>query len=145
MDRVARGAAKQLPGGFVGGFASDVPQGHVDGTDGVDDGAASAVHAAADVELLPQMLGVERVFADEHVLEAKAHGVGAGGLDAGTGDPRVDVALADTGDAFVGVHEDDDVVLRGGGGVCADVGDEKDVALDVGDLHCGAPPVALWG
>ena len=37
MDRVARGAAKQLPSGFVGGFASDVPQGHVDGTDGVDE------------------------------------------------------------------------------------------------------------
>ena len=145
LDGVAWGAAEELPDGFAGGFASDVPKGHIDGADGVDDGAASTVHATANVHFLPKSLGVERVFADEHVLEAKAHGVGAGGLDAGTGDPRVDVALADTGDAFVGVHEDDDVVLRGGGGVCADVRDEKDVALDVGDLHCGAPPVALWG
>ena len=64
MDRVARGAAEQLPGGFVGGLASDVPQGHVDCTDGVDDGAAPAVHAAADVELLPEAIGVEWVFAD---------------------------------------------------------------------------------
>ena len=135
MDRVARGAAKQLPSGFVGGFASDVPQGHVDGTDGVDDGAASAVHAAADVELLPEMLGVERVFADEHFLKAKAHGVGAGGLDAGAGNPRVDVAFANAGDVFVGMDKDDDVVLCRGGGVGADVGDEQNVAFDVGNFH----------
>lgn len=145
LDGVAWGVAEELPDGFAGGFASDVPKGHVDGADGVDDGAASAVHATANVHFLPKSLGVERVFADEHFLEAKAHGVGAGGLDAGAGNPRVDVALADAGDAFVGVHEDDDVVLCGGGGVCADVGNEEDMALDVGDLHCGAPPVALWG
>ena len=111
LDRVARGAAEQLPGGFVGGLAADIPQGHVDGADGVDDGAASAVHAAANVELLPKALGVEWIFADEHFPEAKAHGVGAGRLDAGSGDPRVNVALTHAGDAFVGMDKDDDVVL----------------------------------
>ena len=50
--------------------------------------------------------------------------MGAGCLDAGAGDPWVDVALADPSDAFVGMDKDDDVVLRGGGGVGADVGDE---------------------
>ena len=135
LDGVAWGTAEQLPRGFAGSFAADIPQGHVDGADGVDDGAASAVHATADVELLPEALGVERVFADEHFPEAKAHGVGAGRLDAGAGDPRVDVALADAGDAFVGMDKDDDVVLRGGGGVCADVRNEQHMALDVGDLH----------
>jgi len=124
LDRVARGAAEQLPDGFVGGFAADIPQGHVDGANGVDDSAASAVHAAADVELLPKALGVERVFADEHFLEAKAHGVGTGCLDAGAGNPRVYVALANAGDAFIGMDKDDDVVLCRGGGVGADVGDE---------------------
>ncbi len=113
-----------MPSGFVGGLASDVPQGHVDCADGVDYGAASSVHATAYVHFLPKSLGVERVFADQHFLEAKAHGVGAGGLDAGAGNPRIDVALADAGDAFVGMNEDDDVVLCGGGGVGADIWDE---------------------
>ena len=135
MDRVARGAAKQLPGGFVGGLASDVPQGHVDGTDGIDDRAPSAVHAAADVEFLPKSFGIERIFADEHFLKAKAHGVGAWGLDAGSGDPRVNVAFSDACDAFVGVDKYDDVVLSRGGGIGADVGDEQNVTFDVGDLH----------
>ncbi len=135
MNGFAGCAAEQLPSGFTGGFASDVPQGHVDGSNGIDDRAASAVHAAADVELLPQMLGVERVFADEHFLKAKAHGVGAGSLDAGAGNPRVDVAFANAGDAFVGMDKDDDVVLCRGGGVGADVGDEQNVAFEVGNFH----------
>ena len=111
LNHVARGAAEQLPDGFIGGLAADIPQGHVDGADGVDDGAASAVHAAPNVELLPKALGVEWIFADEHFPEAKAHGVGAGCLDAGAGNPRVNVALAHSGDPLVGVHEHDDVIL----------------------------------
>ena len=128
-------AAEQLPRGFTGGFAADIPQSHVDGSNGIDDRAPSAVHAAADVEFLPKAFGIERIFADEHFLQAKAHGVGAWGLDAGSGDPRVDVAFSDACDAFVGVDKYDDVVLCRGGGVGADVRDEQNVALDVGNLH----------
>ena len=135
MDRVAGCAAEQLPRWFTGGFASDIPQGHVDGSNGIDDRAPSAVHAASDVEFLPKAFGIERIFADEHFLKAKAHGVGAWGLDAGSGDPRVDVAFSDACDAFVGVDKYDDVVLSRGGGIGADVGDEQNVTFDVGDLH----------
>ena len=135
MDRVAGCTAEQLPRGFTGGFAADIPQGHVDGSNGIDDRAPSAVHAASDVEFLPKAFGIERIFADEHFLKAKAHGVGAGCLDAGAGDPWVDVAFAYACDAFVGVDKYDDVVLSRGGGIGADVGDEQNVTFDVGDLH----------
>ena len=102
----------------------DIPEGHVDGADGIDDGTAPPVHATPYVKFLPQPLGVEWVLANEHFLEAKAHGVGAGSLDAGAGNPRVDVALAHSGDPLVGVHEHDDVVLCRGSGIGSDVGDE---------------------
>ena len=118
----SRGCRQQLPGGLVGGCL-DVPQRHVDGSNGIDDRAPSAVHAAADVEFLPKAFGIERIFADEH-FKAKAHGVGAG-LDAGSGDPRVDVAFSDACDAFVGVDKYDDVVLCRGGRRCGRPGRAK--------------------
>mgnify|MGYP001259956694 CR=1 FL=1 len=61
--------------------------------------------------------------------------MGAWCFDAGSGDPRVDVAFANAGDAFVGMDKDDDVVLSRGGGVGADVGDEQNVAFDGGNFH----------
>ena len=70
----SRDAAEQLPRGFTGGFAADIPQSHVDGSNGIDDRAWSAVHAA-DVQFLPKAFGIERIFADEHFLQAKAHEV----------------------------------------------------------------------
>ena len=69
------------------------------------------------------------------LLGLARRGVGAWGLDAGSGDPRGDVAFSDACDAFVGVDKYDDVVLSRGGGIGADVGDEQNVTFDVGDLH----------
>ena len=86
LDGVARGAAEELPRRFAGGFALDIPKSHIDGADGVDDRAASSIHAASDVKFLPQPLGIEWVLTNKHFLEAKTHGVCAGSLDAGSGD-----------------------------------------------------------
>jgi hypothetical protein len=81
--------------------------------------------------------GLEWVLADEHFFEAEAEDVGAAGVDHGLGDPGVGVDFADAGDAFVGVDENDDVVLGGGAGVAVKAGVEEDVGFDVGDFHAG--------
>ena len=134
----ARVFAHQLIARHAGGFATDIPQGHVDRAHGVDDRAAPAVHTTADIKLFPEALRVERVFADEHFLEAEAHRVRAGRLNTGAGHPRVHIAFADAGDAFIGVHEHNNVILRRGSDILPQIRHEQYAAFDVGDLHrCG--------
>src|SRR5471030_2705478 len=56
-------------------------------------------------------------------------------LDAGLGDPWVDVALAEAADPLIGVDGDDEAVLRRGGQRLVIVRRQQDVAVDAGDLH----------
>ena len=125
--------------GLAERLAAQVVQRHVDRTDRVDHRAAAAVHRGADVEALPQRLDLERVGADQHLAHADAHGVRSRRLDAGSRDPRVDVALADAADALVGVDLDDDVVLCGRRGPDVDVGLQQDMTVDPGDPHVALP------
>ncbi len=138
-DVLHLGAAEQLVAGLAERLAAQVVERHVDRADRVDHGAPPPVHGRADVEPLPQALDVEGVGADQDLAHADAHGVRAARVDAGAGDPRVDVALADPADALVGVDLDDDVVLRGRRGADVDVGLQQDMAIDPRDPHARSP------
>jgi hypothetical protein len=131
---------EELPARLASRFPPDVPESHVERADRTDHGAAAAVHRAAGVEFLPDPLGLERILPEEHVFQPQAHRVGARRLDAGFRDPRIDVGLADAGDALVGMDEDDDVILRRGRRAGVEVGDEQRMAFDAGDFHGVSPP-----
>ena len=133
--RFARGAAEQRMHRLADRLAAQVPERHVDRAHGVDDHAAAAVHRGAEIHPPPELADLEGVGADQHVLDRQAHGVGARRLDAGLGHPGIGVAFADAGDAAVGVDDDDEAVLRGGGEARVVVGRQQDVAFDVGDLQ----------
>ncbi len=97
-------------------------QGHIQGADGVDHRAPPPVHGRAHIELLPERLDLQGILADQHLGEAQAHGVGAGGLDAGAGDPGIDIALPDARQPLIGMDLHDDIVLGGTGGAHVHVG-----------------------
>lgn len=69
--------------------------------------AAAAVHVRPRVHLRPEALDLQRVLAEQHLLDAEADDVRAEGVDALAHDPGVGVALA---------HPDDRApILRGRG------------------------------
>ncbi len=138
-DRRGADVAEQLVAGLAERLAAEVVQRDVERADRVDDGAAAAVHRRADVEALPQRLDVQQVGAEQQLLQAEAHVVGPGRLDAGACDPGVDVGLADAADPLVGVDLDDDVVLRGAGGRRVERRLHEDVAVDAGDAQDTVP------
>ena len=85
--------------------------------------------------LPPQIADLEGIGADQHVPDRKAHGVGAGRLDAGLGHPGIGIAFADAGHAAIGVDDDDEAVLGRGGEARVVIGRQQHMALDVGDLQ----------
>ena len=128
-------AAEQPVDGHAQRLALDVPEGHVDRPHGTDQGPAPAGHLRAGVEPLPDRLGLHRIGAQEHLLQAQAHAVRAAGADTLPRDPRIRVRLADPDDSFVGMHLDDQVVLRRGARPGIVIRDQQDVQVDPGDLH----------
>ena len=145
-ERLVGPLAEELPAGPAGSLAGDVPQGDVDRPEGVHARAAAAGHGRTDVEALPHRRRIEWILPDHHRAEAPIHGVRAGGLDQRPGHPRVQVCLADPDDPFVGVHLDDDRVLRRARRVRLEVGIEQNVAVDSRDPHAssGVGVVARW-
>ena len=127
--------SEQLPRRHALGLPGDVPERHVDRTEGVDERTASPGHGRADVQLVPAGLRVGRIHPDHELTEASIHRVGPGRLDARPGDPGVQVGLADAGETLVRLELDDDRVLVRARrlGVVARV--EQDVAGDARDLH----------
>src|SRR6266508_4619321 len=115
---VAREAAEQFVDRDAQRFALDVPEGDVDGGDGGGGDLAGREEAAPE-HLLPEVLDAAGVLADEEGLEVLDHALD-GELAAG------DAALADAGDALVGVDDDEEVVPAAA---------PDGVDLDVGDLH----------
>ena len=51
------------------------------------------------------------------------------------GNPRIGIGFTDSGDALVGVNDDDQIVLGRAAGVRVVVGHKEDVRVDPGDLH----------
>ena len=119
--------------GTPAALPADVPESDVDRAERVDDRAAAAGHRRADVQVLPDRRGVERVAAEQHLPQPPIHRVRPGGLDAGAGDPGVQVGLADPDEPLVGLDLDDDRVLRRARGVDVEARIEQNVRADVDD------------
>ena len=127
--------AQQLPAWFSRGFTFDVPERHVECAHGANDCTSPPVHGTSHVELFPDSLWLAGIFAKEHFLKPKPHCVRTTGFDACFGNPGIDVGFADSGDSFIGVDEDDDIVLGRGRLILSQVGYEQGMTLDVGDFH----------
>jgi hypothetical protein len=69
----------------------------------------------------------------------------ARGFNAGSGDPWINITFAYSGNTFIGMDEYNYIILSGRGGVSTDIWNEEYMALYVGYLHIGQPPVALLG
>ena len=98
--------------GLPSSLAAQVPERDVDRADGMDDGAAPAVIAGRVVHLAPT--GLRRPqgsCADQHLLQSHGMGVRARRLDDGADHRGHAVDLGDAGHAFVGVDEDDAIVV----------------------------------
>ena len=121
--------------GTPSALPAQVPQRDVDRADRVHQRAPAPGHAGADVQLLPDRLDVGRVAADQQRPQPPVHRVRARRLDARAGDPRVQIGLADPGQALVGLDLDDDRVLRRAGRPHVVAGVEQHVRADVGDAH----------
>ena len=103
---------------------------------------ADPAPAAVDigpVHLVPEVLGLERVFADEHVGQAGRGRVRKRALDAPLHGHRVGVDLAVSGDPGVGRDLDDQGVLTAVA-LGLHLGQAEVDGLDAGDLQ-----VARWG
>ena len=125
----------ELPARLAGRLSADVPERDVERADRVDAAAPPAGHRGADVEVFPDRLRVERVAADQLLLEPAVHGVRRRRLDERARHPGVQIGFADPDEALVGDHLDDDRVLRRArrAGVVARI--EQHVRSDVDDLH----------
>ena len=122
---VADLAAEQVPHRRAERLALDVPQRHVDAGHGAAaDRAEHAVAHDGGLHLLPELLDMGRVLADEHGLEV---------LDGGLDHPRPAGALADAGDALVGVDLDEQPVAHAAEG---GVGDARRRLLRPGRVGC---------
>ena len=93
---IAHHSAEDLVDGKAEDFATNVPQGHVEGANGVGLFTSRGIEEGA-VHILPQPLDVLRVAADETA--------------SGLGERVLGAAFADAGDASVGLHCDHHVAL----------------------------------
>ena len=92
---VAAGSAEEPVHGHAVELAGDVPEGHVDGGDGVHHEAAAAQVSVGAEQPLPQVLDGGGVLADDHLAEGLGQGAGDAGLHV--------VDLAPAGDAVAGL------------------------------------------
>ena len=50
---------------FADRLAAQIPQGHFDGTQGVDDHAATAIHGGAKIDAPPEIADLKGISADQ--------------------------------------------------------------------------------
>ena len=67
-----KSAAEQFPDGQAERLALDIPERHVDAAHGVQPDAAAAAVDVAAVHLVPDLLGLERIFADHELASPAA-------------------------------------------------------------------------
>jgi hypothetical protein len=121
-------------------LAADVPEGDVDRAEGMNERSAPAGHRSAHVELFPERRRVECVAADEESPEASVRRVRPRRLDTCARDPGVEVGLADSDNALVGLDLDEDGVLRRARGVRVVARIEQHVRTDIDDPHSQTQP-----
>src|SRR5215208_6820715 len=68
-DVIARGPAQEGMYGETNGFPAQIPERHVDRTQGVHNHTAPAVHSRPDVGRSPQFADLKRVRADEEIAD----------------------------------------------------------------------------
>ncbi len=144
-DAAAPFAAEEDVYGLAVGFAADVPEGDIDGGDGLDGDPAAAVINAAAIHAVPEAFDFEGVFSDEQggeAVEAFHAGFEAplGGVDAGFGDGGAGFDVGVAGEAGVGQDFDEAHVggafgFGGGGGVVVEAGGFQDDEFDARDFH----------
>ena len=81
-QRLGEAAAEQLPDRHAERLALDVPEGQVDAAHRVDADPAPAAVDVGPVHLVPEILGLERVFADHDVRQPGRRRVRERPLDA---------------------------------------------------------------
>ena len=125
-----RRATEQLPARHAKCLAFDVPQRHIERAHGTDSESPAARHQAARVEFVPKRFGLHGIFAKQHFFKSEAKDMSAAGVDHSLRDPGVRVDFANPGDAFVGVNEHDDIVLRRRACLSVEAGIEEYVGFD---------------
>ncbi len=110
-QRLAEAPPEQLPDRQAERLPLDVPEGQVDAAHRVHADPAPAAIDIGPVHLVPEILGLERVFADHHVRQPRRRRVRERALDAPLDRHRVRVDLAIAGDPGIGADLDDQGVL----------------------------------
>ena len=110
-QRLCKPAPQQLPDRQAERLSLDVPEGQVDAAHGVDADSAPATVDVGPVHLVPEILGAQRVFPQEHVGQARGRRVREGSFDAPAYRERVRIDLAVAGDPRVGGDLDDQGIL----------------------------------
>ena len=88
---------------------------------------------------LPEPVDLERVLADDQLADAAGDRMRRRHLDDRARDVRGRVRLADPDHALVGVHPDEERVLRAVGAARVDLVEAEHDGLDVDDLHAAIP------
>ena len=127
-------AAEEFPDGQAERLALDVPEREVNAAHRVQADAASARVDGAVIHQVPEPLGLERVLADEQMLQASADGMAERPFDDGLRGERRGVHLADAGDAGVGGDFNDERILPAVALRADDFLRDVD-GFDVGDFH----------
>ena len=137
VDRhlVQAAPAEQVGDRSACGLAGDVPERHVDCRDDVQRRTATAVVVGAVEHHLPHPVDLQGVLADDQLADATGDRVRRRHLHDRPRDVRRRVRLADADDALVGVHLDEEGVLRPVGTACVDLVQTEHNGLDIGDLH----------
>ena len=89
--------------------------------------------------MVPERLDVAGILALQQFRHAEPHRVGAGSLDAGAPDPRIEIAFAVTFEALVSGDDNEQAVLGRGRQTRVDIVGDQDVTRDIGDLHLQHP------
>ena len=134
-DAFAARAAKQTVYRYAVKLAGDVPERHVDRRDDVQRRTTTAVVVGAVEHQLPHPVDLQGVLADDQLADATGDRVRRRHLHDRPRDVRRRVRLADADDALVGVHLDEEGVLRPVGTACVDLVQTEHNGLDIGDLH----------
>ena len=134
LDTLVLAAAEQSMDRLAKVLSFQVPQRHIDRGHGGDGDRRAAEVERAAVHLLPQPLGFQRVFAQEHLAQPAGDVVAEGSIDDGFDHFGLRIRFANPFQPVVGTNAHKHCILAAGGFVL-DVRDAEELADDFGDFH----------
>ena len=134
-DPLVLDRADQLAHRLAERLALDVPERDVEAADRVNGDPTTSDEDDAAVHLVPEPLDVERVLADQQLVQALRNRVRARSAHERRDGLGRRVDLADAGDPLVRVHQDDEIVLASVRNPLVHSGLPQDDGFDIGDLH----------